>query len=169
MVARHFSEMPSPVGNLLFVMRDGALAAVYLEGQKGALEPGPGWIRDDASLAPFRRQFEEYFAGRRQNFDLPLGAVGTPFQQRVWAELVRIPFGKTITYGELATRVGNPAAMRAVGAANGRNPLSIIVPCHRVVGSKGDLTGYAGGLDRKRWLLDFERVALTSSLRSRSR
>ncbi|MEP6769217.1 MAG: methylated-DNA--[protein]-cysteine S-methyltransferase [Acidobacteriota bacterium] len=103
-----------------------------------------------------RRQLAEYFEGQRTSFDLPLAPAGTVFQRRVWEELVRIPFGERLTYGELARRLGRPAAFRAVGAANGANPIAIVIPCHRVVGSDGSLTGYGGGLPLKRWLLDHE-------------
>lgn len=103
-----------------------------------------------------QQQLAEYFAGQRQSFDLPLAPQGTPFQQRVWQALLSIPFGRTASYAEIATSLDDPKAVRAVGAANGRNPLAIVVPCHRVIGSDGSLTGYAGGLDRKRWLLAFE-------------
>ena len=104
-----------------------------------------------------RRQLEEYFAGERDEFDLPVGAPGTPFQQRVWDELARIPYGQTISYAELASRIGRPTAVRAAGAANGANPVSIVIPCHRVIGSGGALTGYSGGLEAKRFLLELER------------
>ena len=104
------------------------------------------------------RQLDEYFAGTRQTFDLPLRPVGTPFQLRAWDVLRGIPYGTTITYGEQARRMESPSAVRAIGGANGRNPLGIFVPCHRVVGSDGSLTGFAGGVDRKRWLLDHERT-----------
>ena len=107
-----------------------------------------------------RAQLAEYFAGQRQQFDVPFKRSGTPFQQRVWQELVRIPFGTTITYAQLAQRIGQPTAARAVGHANGRNPISIIVPCHRVIGADGKLTGYAGGIDNKQWLLAWERGAV---------
>jgi methylated-DNA-[protein]-cysteine S-methyltransferase len=105
-------------------------------------------------------QLESYFAGERRHFDLPLDLRGTPFQKSVWRELTRIPYGETISYGQLATRIGNPAASRAVGAANGRNPISVIVPCHRVIGAGGKLTGYAGGLNCKNFLLQLERTSL---------
>lgn len=110
-------------------------------------------------MAEAKLQLEEYFAGDRREFDLPLAARGTEFQHRVWAELRRIPFGETISYGELATRIGKPTASRAVGAANGRNPLPVVVPCHRVIGSDGRLTGFGGGLPTKQALLDLERRA----------
>jgi len=114
--------------------------------------------RDDEAVAEAATQLREYFAGERQDFDLPLSfAAGTAFQQQVWKALCDIPYGETITYGELAARIGQPTASRAVGLANGRNPLGIIVPCHRVVGANGTLTGYGGGLERKQQLLDLER------------
>ena len=118
--------------------------------------------QSDAPFAAVREQLAEYFAGERQQFDVPLKLAGTPFQQRVWQELVRIPFGTTITYAQLAQRVGKPTASRAVGHANGRNPISIIVPCHRVIGANGKLTGYAGGVEKKQWLLEWERDAAAS-------
>lgn len=116
--------------------------------------------RDPASCAEAARQLREYFAGDRTTFDLPLAPRGTAFQQRVWMALREIPAGETRTYGEIAARLGQPTASRAVGAANGQNPLAVVVPCHRVVGANGTLTGYAGGLDRKAWLLDHEARAL---------
>lgn len=102
-------------------------------------------------------QFEEFFRKERKDFDVPITPVGTDFQQKVWLELLHIPYGKTITYKELASRIGQEKAVRAVGNANGKNPISIIIPCHRVIGSDGNLVGYSGGLDRKKWLLEFER------------
>ncbi|MGY3929239.1 methylated-DNA--[protein]-cysteine S-methyltransferase [Aeromonas simiae] len=117
----------------------------------------PEWRRDDGGLRPYLEQFEAYFSGRLTRFDLPLAARGTPFQMAVWATLREIPYGQTVSYREIAEAIGNPKAVRAVGAANGRNPLSVIVPCHRVIGSGGALTGYAGGLPIKAWLLEHER------------
>ncbi len=122
----------------------------------------PAWKKSDGPFATVRKQLKEYFAGTRQEFDLPWKMAGTPFQQRVWEELVKIPFGETISYGELASRVGNVAASRAVGLANGRNPISIIVPCHRVIGASGKLTGYGGGIQNKEWLLRWEREQANS-------
>jgi methylated-DNA-[protein]-cysteine S-methyltransferase len=112
---------------------------------------------DGEVFAETGRQLNEYFAGKRRDFDLPLAFHGTPFQQRVWTALREIPYGETVSYGKLADELGQPSAARAVGLANGKNPISVIVPCHRVVGSTGGLTGYGGGLERKRYLLDFER------------
>lgn len=114
----------------------------------------------DGAASPSRRQLAEYFAGNRQAFDLKLAPQGTPFQRAVWRALGEIPFGTTCCYADIARRIGRPTAVRAVGAANGRNPVAIVVPCHRVIGRDGSLTGYAGGLDRKRWLLEHEGVAL---------
>lgn len=149
----------SPVGPLTLVAVDGALSGLYMSEQR--YRPGEDIFgeRDEAPFAAVREQLAAYFAARLTEFELPLSLGGTPFQQRVWAELQQIPFGETVSYGELAERIGRPTAARAVGLANGRNPISIIVPCHRVIGSAGSLTGYGGGLDRKRFLLDFEQGA----------
>ena len=152
-----YSYIDSPLGRM-FVQGDGEfVTGLFMPKHKGWTGPDPSWQQSDASFAAVREQLAEYFAGERQTFDVPLKLAGTPFQQRVWQELVRIPFGTTITYGELARRLGQPTASRAVGHANGRNPISIIVPCHRVIGADGKLTGYAGGIDKKQWLLDWER------------
>ncbi|MFB9834840.1 methylated-DNA--[protein]-cysteine S-methyltransferase [Actinoallomurus acaciae] len=147
----------SPLGPLTLVATGDALTGLYMERQRYRPEPETFGDRDDAPFAEAARQLEEYFAGRRTRFDLPLAPVGTPFQRQVWEALRAIPYGRTVSYGQLADRLGRPAAARAVGLANGHNPIGIIVPCHRVVGANGDLTGYGGGLDRKRHLLDFER------------
>ena len=151
-----FSTMPSPVGELLLTADDGRLTGLYMPADRYARPPGAQ--RDDGALAPVRSQLEEYFAGRRSAFDLPLAPGGTPFQQLVWNELQRIPYGETTTYAQLAARIGRPRAIRAAGAANGANPVSIVIPCHRVIGSNGTLTGYGGGLEAKRFLLDLERA-----------
>ncbi len=142
----------SPLGSLILTAEGDALTGVRF-GEDG--DPsGHEWILGEAE-----RQLDDYFAGRRARFDLTLRLAGTPFQERVWRALLEIPYGETITYAGLAAEIGVPAAVRAVGAANGQNPLSIVVPCHRVVGSNGSLTGYGGGLEAKRWLLDLERRA----------
>jgi methylated-DNA-[protein]-cysteine S-methyltransferase len=155
-----FSMMASPIGRLLLVSRKaGHLSGIYMEDHAGAPLRDAGWVQDEALFSGARRQLGEYFAGSRTSFDLPLAFDGTQFQRRVWGALLRIPFATTITYAELARRVGAPTGPRAVGGANARNPLSIVVPCHRVIGSDGSLTGYAGGEARKRWLIDFERSA----------
>ena len=146
----------SPVGELTLVGDGDALTGVYFPEhvRRPDLETfGP---RDDGAFPAARRQLAEYFAGNRRTFELTLGPRGNAFQQKVWAQLAQIPYGETRTYGRLAIALGDPALARAVGAANGQNPLSIIVPCHRVVGANGKLTGYAGGLQRKAFLLELE-------------
>lgn len=150
--------IPSPLGGL-FAASDGrAITALYTPGHRLHPGPEPGSASSAPVLLDLGRQLDEYFGGQRREFDLPLAAVGTPFQQAVWTELGRIPYGSTAGYGQIAARLGRPAAVRAVGAANGRNPLSVLVPCHRVVGADGSLTGYAGGMAAKRWLLEHERA-----------
>jgi methylated-DNA-[protein]-cysteine S-methyltransferase len=149
---------PTPLGDLLLTAAgDGRLTGLYLPDHRNgpSADPSPG----DDRFAAAREQLDAYFTGELQEFDLPLAPEGTEFQLRVWDELTRIPFGETISYGELARRLGDPRLVRAVGTANGRNPLSIVIPCHRVIGADGSLVGYGGGLDRKRWLLDHEAVA----------
>jgi methylated-DNA-[protein]-cysteine S-methyltransferase len=146
----------SPVGPLTLVDEDGALAGLYLHDARHRPLDGAFGPRADDVLPAARAQLAAYFAGELREFDLPLATTGTPFQQEVWAALRSVPYGRTCTYGELAAAVGRPAAVRAVGAANGRNPLSVVVPCHRVVGAGGALTGYAGGLERKAYLLALE-------------
>lgn len=150
----------SPVGELTLVADDIGLAAILWEDDKpdrvrlGALREKA----DHPILVETERQLGEYFAGERRTFDVPLSFAGTDFQKRVWAALLAIPFGETRSYGEIAHQLGTPGASRAVGAANGRNPISIIAPCHRVVGANGKLTGFAGGLEAKAFLLDLEQV-----------
>jgi methylated-DNA-[protein]-cysteine S-methyltransferase len=151
-----YAEFESPIGRILIEGDAEAVTGLYLPDHKGWSGPADGSRPSNAAFPEVRAQLDQYFAGDRKQFDVPLKLAGTPFQQRVWQALREIPYGETITYAELARRVGNPMASRAVGAANGRNPISILVPCHRVVGSSGRLTGYAGGLDAKRWLLDWE-------------
>jgi methylated-DNA-[protein]-cysteine S-methyltransferase len=145
-------EMRSPLGPLRLLANGDDLAAILLpNSEEPDGRPGKGGV-----LAEAKRQLDEYFAGTRESFDLPLAPEGTAFQQRVWRALLAIPYGTTCSYGELARAIGRPAASRAVGAANGKNPLAIVVPCHRVIGANGTLTGYGGGLPTKRWLLDHE-------------
>jgi methylated-DNA-[protein]-cysteine S-methyltransferase len=146
-----FTIIDSPLGELLVTGDGDTVTGLYT-----TFAEIPGSERDDEAFAGVAAQLREYFAGERTEFELDLDLAGTPFQQRVWAELRRIPYGETISYAELADRIGRPTASRAVGAANGRNPVSIVVPCHRVIGSGGALTGYAGGLERKRALLKLE-------------
>lgn len=151
-----YSRCSSPVGAWLLVSDGESLTGVYPESHRAVPEVTPGWRRDDAFFAGVRDQVTEYFAGRLMDFKVRLAPRGTHFQRRVWDALREIPLGTTTSYGALATHLGNPTASRAVGAANGRNPISLIVPCHRVVGAAGSLTGYAGGLELKQWLLEHE-------------
>jgi methylated-DNA-[protein]-cysteine S-methyltransferase len=149
---------PSPIGPLLLMSDGERVTGLHTENDRYKPRIQPDWI-EDAGAKPFdqvRAELDEYFAGRRREFTLPLNPQGTEFQRRVWEQLCAIPFGETISYGELARRIGNRNASRAVGLANSRNPISIVVPCHRVIGADNSLTGYAGGLDRKRALLDHE-------------
>ncbi len=170
----YYTQVPSPIGPLLLTSDGGALTRLYMT-ERGAdlanadlpavdlaawdLAAVPaGWVRDDDAL-PFpkaRAQLAAYFAGTRTDFDLPLAPAGTPFQRRVWDALRTIPYGTTTSYGALARQIGDAGASRAVGLANGRNPIAVIVPCHRVIGANGTLTGYGGGLPRKAALLAFE-------------
>jgi methylated-DNA-[protein]-cysteine S-methyltransferase len=157
-----YSYIDGPLGPL-FVQGDGTfVTGIYMPQHKRWSEPDASWQQSDKLFATVHAQLAEYFAGERRTFDVPLKLAGTPFQQRVWQELVRIPFGTTISYSQLAQRVGKPTASRAVGHANGRNPVSIIVPCHRVIGANGKLTGYVGGVDKKQWLLARERSAMAA-------
>jgi methylated-DNA-[protein]-cysteine S-methyltransferase len=154
----YYAWLDSPVGPLLLTSDGRSLSGLYLKGQKHFPQQTEDW-QESAEAVPFAQtqvQLAEYFAHQRQSFDLPLAPQGTAFQKQVWQLLTDIPFGETISYGSLADQVGQPGAARAVGAANGRNPISIIVPCHRVIAANGKLTGYAGGVDRKQWLLAHE-------------
>ena len=153
----HYAHLESPVGELLLTATGYTLTGLYLLREERA--PDPAWEEGGPFLDEAQRQLRAYFAGQRQAFDLSLAPVGTAWQRRVWDELGRIPYGETISYAELARRAENPSAVRAVGAANGRNPISIVIPCHRVIGADGRLTGYSGGLDAKRWLLTHEGIA----------
>jgi methylated-DNA-[protein]-cysteine S-methyltransferase len=153
-----YAFIDSPLGRLRLVARAGALVGLQLPVERHPVAWTGDERPDDPLLAAAAAQMAEYFAGRRTTFDLPLQAEGTPFQREVWRTLLRIPFGATWSYGQLAAAIGKPSASRAVGAANGRNPIAIIIPCHRVIGADGSLTGYGGGEPAKRWLLDHERV-----------
>lgn len=154
---RHYTYLDSPVGPLLLAGRGETLISIGFPEGRMAMVPDPSWARDDAAFDLARRQLDEYFAGRRQRFELDLAPQATPFQARVLAALVQIPYGETRSYKEIAATIGQPKAVRAVGGANGSNPLPIVIPCHRVIGSGGQLTGFGGGLDTKRYLLDLER------------
>jgi methylated-DNA-[protein]-cysteine S-methyltransferase len=156
MSATQFRSIDSPVGLLTLAGRDGRLMHLRMVDQ--TYEPShDGWESDDAAFPLAVEQLESYFAGALFDFDLELDLVGTTFQRRVWEALLTIPYGQTRSYGEIAAQIGSPAASRAVGLANGHNPIGIIVPCHRVIGANGSLTGYGGGLDRKRALLAMEK------------
>jgi methylated-DNA-[protein]-cysteine S-methyltransferase len=152
----YFRNIESPIGRLLLTGTGKGLSGLYLHER----EPAPDWIPDDSRLEEAASQLRRYFARELREFDLALDLDGTPFQLEVWNALRAIPYGETCSYGELARAIGRPAAVRAVGLANGRNPVSIVVPCHRVIGSNGSLTGYGGGLERKKYLLDLEAAVL---------
>jgi methylated-DNA-[protein]-cysteine S-methyltransferase len=151
-----YDYLESPVGKLLLAAEDGGLRYIGFEVGRHPVWIGDDWRHDASAFAAARAQLIAYFAGELTRFDLPLAPQGSDFQLGVWAELRRIPYGTTISYGELAQRVGDPSAARAVGAANGRNPLPIVVPCHRVIGADGSLTGFGGGIATKKFLLDHE-------------
>ncbi|MEU3894912.1 methylated-DNA--[protein]-cysteine S-methyltransferase [Streptomyces sp. NPDC045251] len=154
---KQHTVIDSPYGALTLVAEDGALCGLYMTDQRHRPPEEAFGTADDGPFAETEEQLTAYFAGELKEFTLDLRLNGTPFQRTVWDQLRKIPYGETRTYGELADALGNPAASRAVGLANGRNPIGIIVPCHRVIGASGSLTGYGGGLERKRRLLDFER------------
>jgi methylated-DNA-[protein]-cysteine S-methyltransferase len=156
-----FDFLSTPLGTMLLASNGEALMGAWFEGQRYEPARARSWERrgNDAILVRAGAEITEYFAGTRTTFTVPLAAAGTPFQHEVWDAIAAIPFGETAAYRDLASRIGRPSCIRAAGAATGRNPLSIIVPCHRVVGADGALTGYAGGLERKRTLLALERNA----------
>ena len=150
--------LSTPLGNIRISSKEGCLSELRFTN-----EETDGEILDQVLLSA-KEQLEEYFAGKRKNFDMPIGLGGTDFQRKVWMEVAKIPFGQTTTYMKLSHKLGNPAAIRAVGAAIGANPILVILPCHRILGSDGSLTGYAGGLDRKKALLELEGHAFQGSL-----
>lgn len=150
-----YATMHSPVGELLVAGRAGSIRLVWFLRAK-PVETPDDWVHDPSAVEAAFSQLDEYFQGRRTTFDLVLDPIGTPFQREVWRALQAIPYGETRSYGQLARAIGRPAASRAVGAANGANPLPIVIPCHRVIGSAGSLTGFGGGLAIKRFLLDLE-------------
>jgi methylated-DNA-[protein]-cysteine S-methyltransferase len=156
-VSLAWTTTPTPLGDLLLVAVDGALVKAHFPPFEAPdVPPTP----DEPVLVEAVRQLGEHFAGQRTEFDLPLDPPGTPFQRRVWDELGRVPYGTTATYGEIAARLGDPKCVRAVGMANGRNPIAVVVPCHRVIGSDGKLRGYAAGVERKQQLLALEDASL---------
>ena len=161
-----YSVIPSPVGHLLLAADQSGLRLVEFDSPRHPFRRDRDWQRtdDDPLLRETSAQLDEYFAGTRRMFDLPLAPRGTDFQLDVWQELRAIPYGRTISYAQLAARIGKPSAMRAVGAANGRNPLPIVVPCHRVIGADGTLTGFGGGLPTKHFLLKLEGAIETADL-----
>jgi len=151
-----YTRIDSPVGGLMLAGDGDALTLLSFERSRRAVRPDPAWTIDPVPFRGATEQLRAYFAGERREFQLPIRPAGTPFELEVWAELLRIPYGTTTTYGEIARRIGRPSASRAVGLANGRNPLPIIIPCHRVIGADGSLTGFGGGLAMKRRLLTLE-------------
>jgi len=153
----NYRYLESPIGDILVAGDADGLKFVGFPGGKGRLEPEPSWQPDNEGFADVKKQLGEYFAGTRTRFELKLAPHGTPFQLQVLDALRQIPYGETRSYQDIATGIGKPKAVRAVGAANGRNPLPIIIPCHRVIGADGSLTGFGGGLPTKRFLLDLER------------
>lgn len=155
-MSTYFSWMSSPIGELLLTSDGHSLTRLHMQTQKYASRPQIDWLLDDAAFKAAREQLESFFAGELREFNLPLAPAGTEFQRTVWRALLDIQFGHTESYGELAQRIGAPKAARAVGLANGHNPISIVIPCHRVIGADGSLTGYGGGIERKRWLLAHE-------------
>ncbi len=158
MTSRNHMEVDSPVGPLTLVAEEGALCGLYMQLQRHRPDDGRFGSPAPEGLEVVAEQLGEYFAGERRDFDLTLRAAGSAFQHEVWTALRQIPYGETESYGDLAARIGRPGAARAVGLANGRNPISIVVPCHRVIGADGRLAGYGGGSERKRALLDLERT-----------
>jgi methylated-DNA-[protein]-cysteine S-methyltransferase len=157
-----YRQLSSPLGKLLLTSDGRALTGLFMTrlAEESAPEMAARWKQDDGPFRGVCEQLAAYFEGEATSFDVPMDAAGTTFQRRVWRELCAIPYGTAISYVELARRIGQPTASRAVGGANGRNPISIIVPCHRVIAADGTLGGYGGGLDRKRWLLDHEAEVL---------
>ena len=153
----HYTHIETPIGPLLLAGDEAGLQLIQFSQPRYPVAPAATWIAgENAPLRAARAQLLQYFTGERREFDLPLTLQGTSFQKQVWRTLVQIPYGSTFSYRDLATRIGRPTAMRAVGAANGRNPLPIVLPCHRVIGANGSLTGFGGGLPAKRWLLQHE-------------
>jgi len=161
MSATSCTQIESPVGPLLLVADDEGLRQILFVNGRHPAKPDPGWQENPKPFRETIRQLHAYFAGKLEDFDLCLAPEGTPFQRNVWKKLCDIPYGATISYGEIARRIGNPKASRAVGLANGSNPIPIVIPCHRVIGSNGKLTGYGGGLPIKEKLLALERRQLT--------
>lgn len=161
---RRYTTVASPIGDLLLVGDGHALRGLWMLAGRRPMSVAPDWRRDPSAFVDVEAQLEEYFAGRRTVFEVVLVMDGTRFQRRVWRALQAIPYGETISYGQLARSIGQPSAARAVGLANGRNPVSVIVPCHRVIGANGTLTGYGGGIERKQTLLALEAATIAPRL-----
>jgi methylated-DNA-[protein]-cysteine S-methyltransferase len=159
-----YATHPTPIGELLLVGDGERLQALHMQDGPRPTRVKPDWTRSDEAFAPVKAQLDEYFAGTRRHFDLALGPAGSAFELAVWRALQEIPYGETQSYGRLSKKIGHPDAARAVGLANARNPIAVIVPCHRVIGADGSLTGYGGGLERKRLLLDLEAGVLALPL-----
>jgi len=155
-MAQLYATIESPLGELLILSDGEAITGLYLPDHRGGPQVEATWRRASEPFREAQRQLTAYFAGELTTFDLPVEMTGTRFERRVWQQLATIPYGETISYSQLAQQLGQPTATRAVGRANGRNPISIIIPCHRVIGADGNLTGYGGGVERKRWLLELE-------------
>ncbi|MCB1691976.1 MAG: methylated-DNA--[protein]-cysteine S-methyltransferase [Pseudomonadales bacterium] len=153
-----YRHLATPIGDLLVAGDDDGLRIIGFPQGKGRIEPEADWVRDDNAFDDVETQLGEYFAGKRKHFELKLAPSGTDFQLAVLDALQQIPYGETCSYSDIATRIGKPKAVRAVGAANGRNPLPIVIPCHRVIGANGSLTGFGGGIDTKRFLLELEQA-----------
>ena len=167
MTTSYWHEVESPVGRLLLAGDGAALTRIHFQLGRSRVRPDRMWRRDATAFAAVCAQLDEYFRGERHEFSVPLELEGTEFQRTVWRELQAIPYGTTTSYGALARRIGQPSASRAIGLANGSNPIPIIVPCHRVIGADGSLTGFGGGLANKRWLLELEGAACVADLFSR--
>ncbi|MFT7484474.1 MAG: methylated-DNA-[protein]-cysteine S-methyltransferase [Candidatus Paceibacteria bacterium] len=155
-----YLELDSPIGRLLIVANSVGIEAIHFESEGGANRISPLWNRGGSLVEKAAGQLSEYFAGEREEFDLPLAPQGTEFMHSVWNQLSQIPYGQTTNYGAIAMSLGKPTAARAIGSANGKNPIPIVVPCHRVIGADGSLTGFAGGIETKRQLLELEGLEL---------
>lgn len=157
---KRYCYCDSPIGRMLLVGEKGVLEELHFANSTEQLQIPTEWQKDESCFEETLRQLHQYFDGERREFDLPIAAKGTPFQEQVWRELRKIPYGETSNYGAIAERIGNPKACRAVGMANSKNPIPIIIPCHRIIGKNGSLTGFGGGLDVKKQLLDLEQESL---------
>jgi len=166
MIKTYHTRIDSPIGPLFLTLEQDQLTNVCLHQQKRTVEVKPEWICSERPFRAIAKQFREYFRGKRRAFEISLRLEGTDFQKSAWNELLKIPYGATISYGELAKRIGNPKAVRAVGLANGRNPIPIIVPCHRVIGANGQLTGFGGGIENKALLLKIEQGHYSSGAKT---